>query len=110
MNESVSLASTVSGPRIGGGGLPQRPIQDGVIDEAAAEAALQAAHTHGSSFVTQLIAAGAADARVVSAAAASEFGVPVLDLEPLIMGILGVLVGGLAIAMYLPIFKMGSVV
>jgi type IV pilus assembly protein PilC len=31
-------------------------------------------------------------------------------LEPLIMAILGVLVGGLVIAMYLPIFKMGAVV
>jgi type IV pilus assembly protein PilC len=31
-------------------------------------------------------------------------------LEPLIMAILGVLVGGLVIAMYLPIFKLGSVV
>jgi type IV pilus assembly protein PilC len=31
-------------------------------------------------------------------------------LEPFIMAILGVLVGGLVIAMYLPIFKMGAVV
>jgi len=31
-------------------------------------------------------------------------------LEPLIMAILGVLVGGLVVAMYLPIFKMGAVV
>ena len=31
-------------------------------------------------------------------------------LEPLIMAILGVLIGGLVIAMYLPIFKMGEVV
>ena len=31
-------------------------------------------------------------------------------LEPMIMAILGVLVGGLIVAMYLPIFKMGSVV
>lgn len=31
-------------------------------------------------------------------------------LEPMIMAILGVLVGGLVIAMYLPIFKLGSVV
>jgi type IV pilus assembly protein PilC len=31
-------------------------------------------------------------------------------LEPLIMAILGVLVGGLVVAMYLPIFKMASVV
>jgi len=31
-------------------------------------------------------------------------------LEPMIMAILGVLVGGLVVAMYLPIFKMGQVV
>ena len=31
-------------------------------------------------------------------------------MEPLIMVILGVLIGGLVVAMYLPIFKMGSVV
>ena len=31
-------------------------------------------------------------------------------LEPIIMAVLGVLVGGLIIAMYLPIFKLGSVV
>ena len=31
-------------------------------------------------------------------------------MEPLIMAVLGVLIGGLVIAMYLPIFKMGTVV
>ena len=31
-------------------------------------------------------------------------------LEPIIMAVLGVLVGGLIIAMYLPIFQMGQVV
>ena len=31
-------------------------------------------------------------------------------MEPMIMAVLGVLVGGLVIAMYLPIFQMGSVV
>ena len=31
-------------------------------------------------------------------------------LEPLIMGVLGILVGGLIIAMYLPIFKMGAAI
>jgi type IV pilus assembly protein PilC len=31
-------------------------------------------------------------------------------LEPLIMAVLGVLIGGLVVAMYLPIFKMGAVV
>ncbi len=31
-------------------------------------------------------------------------------LEPLIMAVLGVLIGGLIIAMYLPIFQLGSIV
>ena len=31
-------------------------------------------------------------------------------MEPMIMAILGILVGGLVVAMYLPIFKLGSVV
>jgi type IV pilus assembly protein PilC len=31
-------------------------------------------------------------------------------LEPIIMAVLGVLIGGLVVAMYLPIFKMGQVV
>jgi type IV pilus assembly protein PilC len=31
-------------------------------------------------------------------------------MEPLIMVVLGVLIGGMVIAMYLPIFKLGSVV
>jgi len=31
-------------------------------------------------------------------------------MEPIIMSVLGVLVGGLIIAMYLPIFQMGQVV
>jgi type IV pilus assembly protein PilC len=31
-------------------------------------------------------------------------------LEPAIMAILGILVGGLVVAMYLPIFKLGAVI
>ena len=31
-------------------------------------------------------------------------------LEPMIMSVLGVLIGGLIVAMYLPIFQLGSVV
>jgi type IV pilus assembly protein PilC len=31
-------------------------------------------------------------------------------IEPMIMVILGILVGGLIVAMYLPIFKLGTVV
>ena len=32
------------------------------------------------------------------------------QIEPLIMAVLGVVVGGLVVAMYLPIFKLGAVV
>lgn len=32
------------------------------------------------------------------------------QIEPIIMGVLGILVGGLIVAMYLPIFKMGSAI
>jgi len=31
-------------------------------------------------------------------------------MEPIIMAVLGVLIGGMVIAMYMPIFKMGQVV
>jgi type IV pilus assembly protein PilC len=31
-------------------------------------------------------------------------------MEPMIMAILGVLVGGMVIAMYLPIFKLGAAI
>jgi type IV pilus assembly protein PilC len=31
-------------------------------------------------------------------------------MEPMIMAILGIVIGGLVVAMYLPIFKLGSVV
>jgi type IV pilus assembly protein PilC len=31
-------------------------------------------------------------------------------MEPIIMVILGILIGGLVVAMYLPIFKMGAAV
>ena len=45
--------------------------QDGVIDETAADSALQRAREHNSSFVTQLIASGSASARDVASAASA---------------------------------------
>ena len=48
-----------------------------------------------------------------SEAGVSKWSGSKLDLsmmEPLIMSVLGILVGGLVVAMYLPIFQMGSVV
>jgi len=81
MNENASLA--LSAARSGLGGLPQRLVQDGVVDETGMRAALQAAGEKRTSFVTQLVAAGAATARDIAVAAATEYGVPLFDLNAL---------------------------
>jgi type IV pilus assembly protein PilB len=78
MNDNASLAL---GQRSGLGGLPQRLVQDGVVEEAAMLSALQSAKDRKSSFVTQLISAGAAKARDIAIAASAEFGVPLYDLD-----------------------------
>jgi type IV pilus assembly protein PilB len=77
MNDSLAVNLTRS-PL---GGLPQRLVQDGVVDEASMHAALQAAAERKTSFITQLTLAGNAKARDIAVAASSEYGVPVLDLD-----------------------------
>jgi type IV pilus assembly protein PilB len=77
MNENASLVSTTTRSL---GGLPQRLVQDGVVEEAAMMEALNATKD-GSSIVTQLVKRGAANARDIAIAASSEFGVPLFDLE-----------------------------
>src|SRR5499426_1916938 len=79
MNDNASLA--LGGTRSSLGGLPQRLVQDGVVEESAMLNALQSAKDRKSSFVTQLIAAGAAKARDIAIAASTEFGVPLYDLD-----------------------------
>jgi type IV pilus assembly protein PilB len=79
MNDNASLA--LGGTRSSLGGLPQRLVQDGVVEESAMLTALQTAKDRKSSFVTQLIAAGAAKARDIAIAASAEFGVPLYDLD-----------------------------
>jgi type IV pilus assembly protein PilB len=56
-------------------------VQDGVVEESAMLTALQSAKERKSSFVTQLISAGAAKARDIAIAASAEFGVPLYDLD-----------------------------
>jgi type IV pilus assembly protein PilB len=81
MNENASLAMNPS--RSGLGGLPQRLVQDGVVGETGMHRALAAAKDKRTSFVTQLIAAGAASARDIANAASAEYGVPLFDLTAL---------------------------
>ena len=77
MNDNASLAAT----RTGFGGLPQRLVQDGVVDEAAMLEAVNAARERKTNVVTHLVTSGAANARDIAVAASGEFGVPLFDLE-----------------------------
>jgi type IV pilus assembly protein PilB len=81
MNDNAIVA--VKSPRSNLGGLPQRLVEDGVVEEPAMQAALQAAAERKTSFVTQLILGGATRARDIAIAASSEYGVPLLDLDAL---------------------------
>jgi type IV pilus assembly protein PilB len=81
MNDNAILA--VKTPRSNLGGLPQRLVEDGVVEEAAMHAALQAAAERKTSFVSQLILGGGAKARDLAIAASAEYGVPLFDLDAL---------------------------
>lgn len=96
-----------------------RKIQNEVSTGTSLTAAMQNANVFPS-LVTQMVAigeeSGALDAMLGKVA---DFFEEEVDeavaalaslMEPLIMVILGVLIGGLVVAMYLPIFKLGSVV
>jgi len=79
MNDNASV--TLGATRTGFGGLPQRLVQDGVVDEAAMLEAVNAARERKTSVVTQLVASGAAVARDIAVAASSEYGVPLFDID-----------------------------
>ena len=109
MNEIASQA--LGGARSGLGGLPQRLVQDGVVDEAAILEAMNAARERKSSIVTQLVASGAASARDIAVAAANEFGVPLFDLDAITPEVETVrLVSDKLIAKHrvLPLFRRGK--
>ncbi len=109
MNENDSLA--ISPLRSSLGGLPQRLVQDGVVDESGMHAALQAAAEKKTSFVTQLIAGGAVKARDIAITAAAEYGVPLFDLDALSIDLEAVRTVSdklLAKHRVLPLFKRGK--
>jgi type IV pilus assembly protein PilC len=96
-----------------------RRIQNEVSTGTSLTAAMQNANVFPS-LVTQMVAigeeSGALDGMLGKVADFFEeevdeaVGALASLMEPLIMVILGVLIGGLVVAMYLPIFKLGSVV
>jgi type IV pilus assembly protein PilB len=109
MNDNGSLALNL--PRTNLSGLPQRLVQDGVVDESGMHAALQTASERKTSFVTQLILGGAAKARDIAIAAATEYGVPLLDLDALAIDLEAVRTVSdklLAKHRVMPLFKRGK--
>ena len=79
MNDNVS--ATLGATRTGLGGLPQRLVQDGVVDEGAMLEAVNAARERRTNVVTQLVTSGAAAARDIAVAASNEYGAPLFDIE-----------------------------
>src|SRR4029077_16332877 len=77
MNDNASLAAG----RTGLGGLPQRLVQDGLVEETAMMDAVNAARDRKTSVVTQLVARCAANPRDIAVAASNEYGVPLFDLD-----------------------------
>jgi type IV pilus assembly protein PilB len=109
MNENASLA--IAAGRGALGGLPQRLVQDGLIDEPAMLEALNAARDRKTNVVTQLVTSGAASARDIAIAASTEFGVPLFDLDAVNLDLDTVrLVNDKLLAKHrvLPLFKRGK--
>jgi type IV pilus assembly protein PilB len=79
MNDNAMMALGAGKSPLGG--LPQRLVQDGLIDEATMMDAMAAAKEKRVSVVTQLVNSGVAQAREIAIAASLEFGVPLLDLD-----------------------------
>jgi type IV pilus assembly protein PilB len=107
MNDNASLAAT----RTSLGGLPQRLVQDGLIEEAAMLEAVNSARERKTSVVTQLVASGAANARDIALAASNEFGVPLFDLDAVNLDLEAVrLVSDKLLAKHrvLPVFRRGK--
>jgi len=108
MNENASLA--LGGARASLGGLPQRLVQDGVVEEAAMLEAMNAAKERHTNIVTQLVSSGAASARDIAVAASNEFGVPLFDLDAVSLDLETVRVANdklIAKHRVLPVFRRG---
>jgi len=66
-------------------GLPQRLINDGILEEGTMQQAIVAAKENRANLVPYLVGQGLADAREIAIAASQEFGVPLLDLESILV-------------------------
>ena len=82
MNDNAIAAVSGAG-RVALGGLAQRLVQDGLLDEISMQDAIAKSRERRISLVTHLVAANLATARDIAISASNEFGVPLLDLDAL---------------------------
>src|SRR6202047_5076462 len=80
MNDNAIAAVGGSG-RVALGGLAQRLVQDGLLDESAMQDAIAKSKEKRISLVTHLVSMNLASARDIAISASNEFGVPLLDLD-----------------------------
>src|SRR6202051_3663790 len=80
MNDNA-IAPLGSAGRVALGGLAQRLVQDGLLDESAMQDAITKSREKRVSLVTHLVGANLATARDIAISASNEFGVPLLDLD-----------------------------
>src|ERR1700689_3164073 len=80
MNDNA-IAAIGGTSRAALGGLAQRLVQDGLMDESAMQDAIAKAKEKRLSLVTHLVGANLATARDIAISASNEFGVPLLDLD-----------------------------
>ena len=80
MNDNA-IATVGGSSRAALGGLAQRLVQDGLVEEAPMQDAINKSKEKRVSLVTQLVAMNLATARDIAISASNEFGVPLLDLD-----------------------------
>ena len=80
MNDNA-IAAFGGTSRLALGGLAQRLVQDGLLDELAMQDALAKSKERHISLVSHLVASNLATARDIAISASHEFGVPLLDLD-----------------------------
>ncbi|HWX81931.1 MAG TPA: type IV-A pilus assembly ATPase PilB [Steroidobacteraceae bacterium] len=80
MNDNAIAAVGGTG-RVALGGLAQRLVQDGLLEEPAMQDALAKAKERRINLVTHLVSSNLATARDIAISASNEFGVPLLDLD-----------------------------
>src|SRR5258706_10296149 len=80
MNDNA-IASVGNASRVALGGLAQRLVQDGLLDENAMQDAIAKAKEKRANLVTYLVSVNLATARDIAISASNEFGVPLLDLD-----------------------------